>query len=290
MRLEARPTRATQNNARAPKKAPVPLRPHRATPPAATGEIAHLQRPPIAASASAPIVGAAVAHNSAPVGVTQPDPIRVPAAPQVLRPAGQATSVPLARQPYYRANNQELSNFFRQLAALMHAGTGIGSALKTLAEHGGGSGLRKASGQMAERAMTGEPFSESMKAYPGLFTPLMVGIVSAGERGGFMENSFHPARRLLRARLQARPKHQTGDLVSQNHLLFLLCHRRFSDAVSPRFSGVFPGSLRALFDYGADHFRLERLEICQTGAGIGRHRAAPVWGALRPPKSTTRSN
>ncbi len=110
--------------------------------------------------------------------------------PGVLRPMGQMATAPLAKQPYLRASNQDLSNFFRQLAALMHAGTGIGAALNTLAEHGGGKGLRTASAQMAARAMTGEPFSESMKSYPGLFTPLMVGITNAGERGGFLEASF----------------------------------------------------------------------------------------------------
>ena len=110
--------------------------------------------------------------------------------PGVARPMGQSVSAPLVRQPYLRASNQDLSNFFRQLAALIHAGTGIGAALNALAEHGGGKGLRTASAQMGARAMTGEPFSQSMKSYPGLFTPLMIGIVSAGERGGFLEASF----------------------------------------------------------------------------------------------------
>ena len=112
----------------------------------------------------------------------------VPAAP--LRPMGQMISAPIVKQPYLRASDQDLSNFFRQLAALMHAGTAIGAALNTLAEHGGGKGLRTACAQIATRAMTGEPFSQSMKSYPGLFTPLMIGLVNAGERGGFMEAAF----------------------------------------------------------------------------------------------------
>lgn len=111
-------------------------------------------------------------------------------APSNLRPAGQMASPPLVKQPYLRASDQDLSNFFRQLAALIHAGTGIGAALNTLSEHGGGRGLRTASAQMAARALTGEAFSHSMQSYPGLFTPLMVGIVSAGERGGFLEAAF----------------------------------------------------------------------------------------------------
>lgn len=110
--------------------------------------------------------------------------------PGVLRPMGQSASPPLARQPFLRASQQDLSNFFRQLAALMHAGTGIGVALQTMAENAANKSLGSASTQMATRAMTGEPLSDSMKAFPGLFSPLMIGITSAGERGGFLEAAF----------------------------------------------------------------------------------------------------
>ena len=111
-------------------------------------------------------------------------------AASVLRPMGQATSAPLTRQPFLRASQQDLSNLFRQLAALMHAGTGIGVALQTMSENAANKSLRVACEQMSKRAMTGEQMSDSMKAFPGLFSPLMVGITSAGERGGFMEASF----------------------------------------------------------------------------------------------------
>ena len=111
-------------------------------------------------------------------------------AASVMRPMGQATSPPLSRQPFLRASQQDLSNLFRQLAALMHAGTGIGVALQTMSENAANKSLRVACEQMSRRAMTGEPLSDSMKAFPGLFSPLMIGITSAGERGGFMESSF----------------------------------------------------------------------------------------------------
>ena len=124
--------------------------------------------------------------------VTQPAPPRI--APGVgvggLRPMGQSATPPLSSQPFLHASQQDLSNFFRQLAALMHAGTGIGAALQTLSENAANKSLRVACEQMGKRAMTGEPFSDSMKAFPGLFSPLMIGITSAGERGGFMEASF----------------------------------------------------------------------------------------------------
>ena len=117
-------------------------------------------------------------------------PIPPDVAAGVLRPMGQSTSAPLASQPFLRASQQDMSNFFRQLAALMHAGTGLGVALQTMAENAANKSLARASTQMATRAMTGEPLSESMKAFPGLFSPLMIGITSAGESGGFLEAAF----------------------------------------------------------------------------------------------------
>ena len=207
--------------ARAAKTKPQPLRPRAIAPglgaPAANLPAANLpaasapQAPESASEARGQTVRPAVPKfvtsataNSTTIAAAPPPPVSAPPAPPVslapaaattngpgvLRPMGQTASAPLPKQPYLRASSQDISNFFRQLAALMHAGTGIGAALQTLAEHGGGRGLRTAAGQMAARAMTGEPFSESMKCYPGLFTPLMVGITGAGERGGFMEAAF----------------------------------------------------------------------------------------------------
>ena len=217
------PTRLETRGARRAPAKPAPLRPRAPVPDSppsalspssvganAVGGAAIAVEPSGAARpANAPNVGAA---NGAPDVSAPRPPVARPAVPHfdpnagppggaggatgridpnVLRPLGQSVSAPLARQPFLRASDQDLSNFFRQLAALIHAGTGIGAALKTLGEHGGGRALRSASKQMAERAMTGEPLSESMKSFPGLFTPLMVGIMSAGERGGFLETSLN---------------------------------------------------------------------------------------------------
>ncbi len=110
--------------------------------------------------------------------------------PGVARPMGQSASAPLVSQPFLHASNQDLSNFFRQLAALMHAGTGIGGALQTMSENAANNSLRTAGVEMSRRALTGGPVSESMEAFPGLFSPLMIGITKAGERGGFLERSF----------------------------------------------------------------------------------------------------
>ena len=147
-----------------------------------------------------PINAAANSVTGAPVNVNKPlrpaPPVPVPPPlhpmtyPGAARPMGQSAAAPLVSQPFLHASNQDLSNFFRQLAALMHAGTGIGSALQTMSENAANNSLRTASLEMSRRALTGGPVSESMEAFPGLFSPLMIGITKAGERGGFLERSF----------------------------------------------------------------------------------------------------
>jgi type IV pilus assembly protein PilC len=121
---------------------------------------------------------------------TYSDP-RTSAAAFNAAPRNQAGLPPLKGQPLLHASKRDLSNFFSQLAASAHAGVTLGKALATLQEHGPHPALRSVASQLKERVMSGEPISEGMKAFPGLFTPLMIGVVSAGERGGFIERSFN---------------------------------------------------------------------------------------------------
>ncbi len=152
-----------------------------------------------------PINSAANPVSGAPLNIHKPlhpaprfDPVTAAPAPPAhpmthpnsARPMGQSAAAPLVNQPFLHASAQDLSNFFRQLAALMHAGTGIGGALQTMSENAANNSLRTASVEMSRRALTGGPVSESMEAFPGLFSPLMIGITRAGERGGFLERSF----------------------------------------------------------------------------------------------------
>ncbi|PQV64247.1 Type II secretory pathway, component PulF [Abditibacterium utsteinense] len=121
----------------------------------------------------------------------------VPALPIAVSTAGnpalqnpRSTSAPIAPQPLLRASSKDLSTYFRQCGAMIHAGTTLGAALHSMGEHAPNSALRSASTQMEARVMSGETLSDSMRAFPGLFTPLHLGMVTAGERGGFLEEMF----------------------------------------------------------------------------------------------------
>lgn len=103
---------------------------------------------------------------------------------------GTTAPVPIVRQPFLHASGKDIATFFGQMAALLHAGTSVGAALGIMAENAGNTSLRSAARQLASSTMAGAPLAEKMGAFPALFSPLAVGIISAGERGGFLEESF----------------------------------------------------------------------------------------------------
>ncbi len=103
---------------------------------------------------------------------------------------GTSASTGIARQPLLRANSKDMALFYRNMASLVNAGTGLHAALGSMAQAAPSAALRRACDQMAQRVMMGTPLSELMPAFPGIFSPLQSGIVAAGERGGFLVASF----------------------------------------------------------------------------------------------------
>jgi type II secretory pathway component PulF len=129
-------------------------------------------------------------EKTPPVQIPQPlpRPISTGANPGVQTP--RVASVPIAPQPLLHSSAKDLSIFFRQTGAMLHAGTTIGAAMNSMSENAPNAALRKAAAHMEKRVMSGEPMSESMRSFPGLFSPLQIGMVSAGERGGFLVAIF----------------------------------------------------------------------------------------------------
>jgi type II secretory pathway component PulF len=99
--------------------------------------------------------------------------------------SGRAASV--GRDVWAHANSKDVSLFFRQMHAMLHAGTSVSRALKILSENATNKSLGRAAQTMTRRTGEGENWSATMRAYPGLFSPLAVNMIVAGERGGFLE-------------------------------------------------------------------------------------------------------
>lgn len=124
-----------------------------------------------------------------PVAPTAPLPrpqVEVPQTPEGLgKPLPAPTPTP--NQMLLTADAKQLSLYFRQMHAMIHAGSSVGHALGLMAQNAPNAALRKASQEMANRTQRGEEWNRAMTAYPGLFSELMVGMIAAGEGGGFLE-------------------------------------------------------------------------------------------------------
>ncbi|MDW7728814.1 MAG: type II secretion system F family protein [Bacillota bacterium] len=81
----------------------------------------------------------------------------------------------------------ELSLFSRQLAAMLNAGIPLTRAVFTLSRQVNNKTMSTALTEIGRNVEGGVSFSESLKAYPNIFSELYVNMVSAGESGGNLE-------------------------------------------------------------------------------------------------------
>lgn len=91
------------------------------------------------------------------------------------------------------ANPEDLAPFFRQMASLIHAGFSVSSALMDLGPRTPHRTLSIAAKGLANATAQGASLAQQMRQYPGLFPAHVVGLVAAGEQGGFLEFSFEEA-------------------------------------------------------------------------------------------------
>ena len=80
----------------------------------------------------------------------------------------------------------ELAVFFNQLGSLLRAGIGMHEALVQINRQSPNHGLRRITERMAERVNAGEQLSQAMEEFPRAFPPHVVGVIAAGELGGFL--------------------------------------------------------------------------------------------------------
>lgn len=100
------------------------------------------------------------------------------------RPVPQSRA---ANPLFGRVALSDLLFFFRQLASLHGAGVNPAQSFHTLAGQTRNENLRAIIREMGSDAEAGRPMSLAMQRHPEVFTPLMVGLVRAGEVGGGLE-------------------------------------------------------------------------------------------------------
>lgn len=86
-----------------------------------------------------------------------------------------------------RVKPSEISMMTRQLATLVSAGFPLVSAIDTLIPQTKSHGFQKILAEIKDAIVEGNSFAAALSLYPGIFTPLYINMVSAGESSGTLE-------------------------------------------------------------------------------------------------------
>lgn len=79
-----------------------------------------------------------------------------------------------------------LQFFFRQMSSMLDAGIAPSQTLATLSTQTQDARLRGVIVELKNAVDAGRPISPELRAYPDVFSPLMISMVQAGEEGGFL--------------------------------------------------------------------------------------------------------
>ncbi len=88
---------------------------------------------------------------------------------------------------FQRVKASEVSLMTRQLATLLGAGFALVPALDTLIPQTRSQGFKKCLAHIKDAIVEGNSFASALAAYPGVFSPVYINMVSAGETSGTLE-------------------------------------------------------------------------------------------------------
>ncbi len=114
----------------------------------------------------------------------------------------------------------DLLVFFRQMSVMLKSGVPLSQALELLAENMTNKAFGANIFDVSKRLGSGEELSTSLNNYPRIFSPIMIGLIEAGEAGGILSKVLERLASLLEA--QSKIKGQiTGALIYPIAILVL---------------------------------------------------------------------
>lgn len=116
---------------------------------------------------------------------------------------------PLLRK---RISTRQLAQAYRQLADLLRAGVPLLRALRLLGRSKANPRLAKVMNDIADQVADGARLADAMASHAGVFPPIQVAMVNAGERGGFLEPVLARMAAFLENQADMRGK-VTGSLI-----------------------------------------------------------------------------
>ncbi len=105
---------------------------------------------------------------------------------------------------FLRIRLVDLAVFFRELHTMVKAGMSLYRALDVQANNAANMRLRRILREMAPAVLEGKPLSGEMAKFPTVFSPLLVGLVQAGEIGGMLERTLLDAANYLDKEIELR--------------------------------------------------------------------------------------
>ena len=119
-----------------------------------------------------------------------------------------------------KVSQDDLLIFFRQMAVMLKSGVALSQALELLAENMNNKKFGANIFDISKRLGSGEELSLSLSNYPRIFSPIMIGLIEAGEAGGILSEVLERLALLIEA--QSKIKGQiTGALIYPIAILVL---------------------------------------------------------------------
>ena len=114
----------------------------------------------------------------------------------------------------------DLLVFFRQMSVMLKSGVPLSQALELLAENMTNKKFGANIFDISKRLGSGEELSSSLSNYPRIFTPIMIGLIEAGEAGGILSPVLERLASLIEARSKIKGQ-ITGALIYPVAILVL---------------------------------------------------------------------
>ena len=137
---------------------------------------------------------------------------------------------------------EDLLIFFRQMSVMLKSGVPLAQALELLAENVNNKKFGANISDVSKRLGGGEELSSSLEIYQRIFSPIMIGLIEAGEAGGILSQVLERLAALIEA--QSKIKSQIkGALIYPVLILFLAIAVSLGLLIGivPQFESLFSG-------------------------------------------------
>ncbi len=135
-------------------------------------------------------------------------------------PFGEISHLDYEPDTKLKVPQNDLLVFFRQMSVMLKSGVALSQALELLAENMTNKKFGSNILEVSKKLGSGEELSSSLGAFPRIFSPIMIGLIEAGEAGGILSQVLERLAALIEARSKIKGQ-ITGALIYPVAILVL---------------------------------------------------------------------